>query len=244
VSGGVSVRGLSVSLAGQPVVHRLSFDAPAGVWFGVLGINGSGKTTLLRTLAGRLEPSEGRIRIAGEEVGGDPRGRGRRIGFMPDQADLPNLLTGADLIDLLTLSRTGEPGLSRDVHELLGIPSLLDLRIGAMSSGMRQRLAVYSAFIGERPVLVLDEPFNWLDPIAAHDLRALLRRAVEQGRTVITTLHDAAAFVLNCAEGMVLHEGEVLRRYEARALSALRGDIAAFEADLYAAMTGRPVADP
>ncbi len=239
MSGGVSVRGLSVSLGGQPVVRRLSFDAPAGSWFGVLGVNGSGKTTLLRTLAGRLEASEGGIRIAGEECGDDPRGRGRRIGFMPDQADLPNLLTGGDLVDLLTLSRGGEPGLASEVHDLLGLGPLLRLRIGAMSSGMRQRLAVYSAFIGERPVLVLDEPFNWLDPIAAHDLRVLLRRAVADGRTVITTLHDAAAFVLNCAEGMVLHEGEALRRYEAGALPGLRGDIAAFEADLYAAMTGR-----
>jgi ABC-type multidrug transport system ATPase subunit len=238
VSGGVSVRGLSVALSGQPVVRGVSFDAPVGAWFGVLGVNGSGKTTLLRTLAGRLEPVEGSIRIAGNDLGDDPRGRGRLVGFMPDQADLPNLLTGGDLVDLLTLSRGGAPSLSREVHDLLGVEALLGLRIGAMSSGMRQRLAVYAAFIGERPVLVLDEPFNWLDPIAAHDLRALLRRAVDQGRTVITTLHDAAAFVLNCAEGMVLHEGGVLRRYEAGALPALRADIAAFEADLYAAMKG------
>jgi ABC-2 type transport system ATP-binding protein len=239
VSAGVSIRGLWVSLDGQPVVRRVSFDAPAGGWFGVLGVNGSGKTTLLRSLAGRLEPSEGVIRIGGEDLGGDRRARGRRIGFMPDQADLPPLLTGADLVDLLSLSRGGEPGLAREVHEALGLGALLDLRIGAMSSGMRQRLAVHSAFIGERPVLVLDEPFNWLDPIAAHDLRGLLRRATEQGRTVITTLHDAAAFVLNCAEGMVLHEGAVLRRYEAGALPVLRSDIAAFEADLYTAMKGR-----
>ena len=239
MSGGVSVRGLTVALGGQPVVRGLSFDAPAAAWFGVLGVNGSGKTTLLRTLAGRLEPSQGAILIGGEDLGGDPRARGRAIGFMPDQADLPNLLTGADLVDLLTLSRGGEPGLAREVHDRLGIPPLLDLRIGAMSSGMRQRLAVYSAFIGERPVLVFDEPFNWLDPIAAHDLRALLRQAVSEGRTVITTLHDAAAFVLNCAEGMVLHEGELLRRYEPGALPALRGDIAGFETGLYAAMTGR-----
>ncbi|HYD26661.1 ATP-binding cassette domain-containing protein [Brevundimonas sp.] len=237
MSAGVSLRELSVSLGGQPIVRRVSFDAPAAGWFGVLGVNGSGKTTLLRSLAGRLE-AQGSIRIGDEELGRDRRARGRRIGFMPDQADLPALLTGADLVDLLTLSRGGEPALSREVHEALGLGALLDLRIGAMSSGMRQRLAVHSAFIGERPVLVLDEPFNWLDPIAAHDLRGLLRRAAEQGRTVITTLHDAAAFVLNCDEGVVLNEGGVMRRYEAGALPALRSDIAAFEADLYAGMTG------
>ena len=239
MSGGVSVRGLTVALAGRPVVRRLSFDAPAGAWFGVLGVNGSGKTTLLRALAGRLQPSEGSIRIAAEELGDDGRERSRRIGFMPDQSDLPDLLTGGDLVDLLSLSRGGEPRLARRVHDLLGVQALLGLRIGAMSSGMRQRLAVYAAFIGERPVLVLDEPFNWLDPIAAHDLRTLLREAVAEGRTVITTLHDAAAFVLNCHEGMVLHEGEALRHYEAGALPGLRGDVTAFEADLYAAMTSR-----
>ena len=158
---------------------------------------------------------------------------------MPEQADLPPLLTGGDLVDLLTLSRGGEPRLAREVRERPGVEPLLGLRVSAMSSGMRQRLAVYAAFIGERPVLVLDEPFNWLDPIAAHDLRGLLRQAAGEGRTVITTLHDAAAFVLNCSEGMVLHDGEVLRRYGAGVLQALRGDVAAFEADLYAAMTGR-----
>ena len=236
MSGGVSVRGLTVALAGRPVVRRLSFEAPAGGWFGVLGVNGSGKTTLLRALAGRLEPSEGSILLGGAHL--ERRARAHRIGFMPDQADLPALLTGGDLVDLLALSRGGEPRLAKAARERLGVGPLLDLRIGAMSSGMRQRLAVYAAFIGERPVLVFDEPFNWLDPIAAHDLRGLLRQAVAEGRTVITTLHDAAAFVLNCTEGMVLHEGELLRRYEAGRLPALRGDVAAFEADLYAAMTG------
>lgn len=240
MTAGVSVRDLSVSLGGRPIVRRIAFDAPTGGWFGVLGVNGSGKTTLLRGLAGRLEPLQGSIRIAGEEFGGDRRARARQIGFMPDQADLPDLLTGADLVELLTLSRGVEPTLSREVHRVLELDALLDLRIGAMSSGMRQRLAVHAAFIGERPVLVLDEPFNWLDPIAAHDLRGLLREATEQGRTVITTLHDAAAFVLNCDEGMVLHEGGVLRRYEAGSLAALRHDIPAFEAALYADMTGRP----
>lgn len=237
MTGGVSVRGLTVALSGRPVVRRLSFTAPAGAWFGVLGVNGSGKTTLLRTLAGRLEPSDGVILLDGEDL--DRRARGGCIGFMPDQTELPVLLTGGDLVDLLTLSRGGEPRLAREVRDRLGVEPLLNLRIGAMSSGMRQRLAVYAAFIGERPVLVLDEPFNWLDPIAAHDLRSLLRQAVAEGRTVITTLHDAAAFVLNCSEGMVLHEGEVLRRYGSGELPALRGDVAAFEADLYATMTGR-----
>lgn len=239
MTAGVSVRDLSAPSGGQPIIRRVSFDIPVGAWFGVLGVNGSGKTTLLRTLAGRLEAARGSVRIAGEELRDDPRGRGRRTGFMPDQADLPNLLTGADLVDLLTASRGGEPGLAGEAHDLLGVGALLGLRIGTMSSGMRQRLAVYSAFIGERPVLVLDEPFNWLDPIAAHDLRVLLRRAAGEGWTVITNLHDAAAFVLNCAEGVVLHEGEVLRRYGPDCLPGLRGDVAAFEADLYAVMTGR-----
>jgi len=238
VSVGLAVESLSVPLGGRSILRQVSFDAPAGGWFGVLGVNGSGKTTLLRSLAGRLEPSGGAIRIGDEDLGADRRARARRIGFMPDQADLPNLLTGADLVDLLTLSRGGGPGLAQEVHEALGLDALLGLRIGAMSSGMRQRLAVHSAFIGERPVLVLDEPFNWLDPIAAHELRGLLRRATEQGRTVITTLHDAAAFVLNCDQGVVLHEGGVLRRYPPGALPVLRTDIAAFEADLYAGMSG------
>src|SRR5690606_24819744 len=115
----VSVHRLTVALDGRPVVRRLSFEAPAGGWFGVLGVNGSGKTTPLRTLAGGIGPTEVAILIEGEKL--DRRARGRCGGFMPDQADWPGLRPGGDLVALLGLSRGGEPRLSQAVREGLGV---------------------------------------------------------------------------------------------------------------------------
>lgn len=232
----VEVRGLAVSLSGQPIIQDLTFTARRGRWFGVMGANGSGKTTLLRTLAGRLAPDSGSLLLNGKDVTRTPRERARIVGFMPELADLPPLLAGHDLIELLSVSRGAGTG-PESLQKILGIDAIRDLRIGSMSSGMRQKLAIYTAFLGGREIVILDEPFNWLDPVAAHDLRLELRRAVESGLTVITTLHDASAF-LKCDEGLVLHSGSVLRRYDGRAIGAMRRDIEAFENELYVEMKG------
>ena len=216
-------------------MHGVSFTAPAGSWFGLLGANGSGKTTLLRALNGRLAIDAGAVLLAGEDIAGDAPALATRIGFAPPPDSLPEELSGRELLELLGRARRADPRAPRAIYDALDIGWLETGPIGVMSMGMRQRLGLQTAFIGEPSVILLDEPFNWLDPVAAYDLKAALRTWVGQGGVLVTALHDIAAFATRCDLGVLLHEGAVVKAFEPGEIANGRGDILAFEQSVYEA---------
>lgn len=234
----LEVRDLKVSLSGAPVVRGLSFDATPAVWFGLLGANGSGKTTLLRALNGRLPIDSGEVRLSGVDVTRDLRARATGVGFAPPPDSLPLELTGGELLDLLARSRDADWRAPPAIHAALDIGWLEDRFIGAMSAGMRQRLCLFTAFIGGPAVVLLDEPFNWLDPVAAHDLKAALRGWTEAGGALVTALHGIADFATRCDAGLLLHEGRAVKVFDPAEIAAGRGDILSFEQTVYDAFKG------
>ena len=171
----------------------------------MLGTNGSGKTTLLRAAAGRLTPHAGRIWIDGEDLTDAPAKRARAIGYAPALDTLPEALTAKELLTLAARARRTEADRPADLYEALGLAGLSDRRIGAMSSGMRQRVAVFCAFLGSPRVVLLDEPFNWLDPVAAYDAKACF--AGMATTVLVTALHDVATFATRCCGGVLMHDG-------------------------------------
>lgn len=225
----LTVRDLGVALAGKPILKGVGFTAPSG-WFGVLGINGSGKTTLLKALCARWPLTSGTIVWEGRDMTGDEAGRAQGFGFAPPVETLPLGLTGGELIRLLAGLRGCEATEPAAIHAALGIARLNDVMIGKMSSGMKQRISVFCACLGAPRLLLLDEPFNWLDPVAAYDLKIALH-AYAEGRTVITALHDVATFVGHCASGILLHDGQVHRAFATEAMAGR--DIAALESEIY-----------
>src|SRR6185312_2874569 len=227
------VENLHVAIGRTPILHGVSFTAPAGVWFGLLGANGSGKTTLLRALTGRLPVRSGDLRLAGDDAAGRPRVLATHIGYSPPPDSLPEELVGAELLDLLGAARGVDPRAPTSVYEALNIGWLEREPVGAMSAGMRQRLCVFSAFIGAPRVVLLDEPFNWLDPVAAYDLKAALRAWADAGGALVTALHDIATFATRCDAGLLLHEGRVAKVFEPAEIAAGRADILAFERLVY-----------
>jgi ABC-type multidrug transport system ATPase subunit len=104
--------------------------------------------------------------------------------------------------------------------------------VGAMSSGMRQRLALFLAFLGEPRVVLLDEPFNWLDPVGAFDAKDCLTE-IARTTLVITALHDVATFALRCGSGLMLQDGAIVRRFGASDLETGRDDLQGFERSIY-----------
>lgn len=229
------MRDLEVSISRHPIVRGVSFTAPAGAWFGLLGANGSGKTTLLRGLNGRLAIDAGSVRLGGEELAGDPPTLASRIGFAPPPDSLPEELSGRELLELLGRARRADPRQPKAIYEALDIGWLERGPIGVMSMGMRQRLCLHTAFIGAPRAMLLDEPFNWLDPVAAYDLKAALREWVGQGGVLVTALHDIAAFATRCDLGLLLHDGVVVKTFAADEIAKGRGDILAFEQSVYEA---------
>lgn len=221
------IGGAIVARGGAHVVRGVDLRVEAGCWFGVIGANGSGKTSLLRAIAGRLPFAAGSCALAGVELARDRAGRARRFGFAPPQEALPDALRVAALFDLVG----GEGVLDRlaGIRAPLELDRLMNRWIGACSAGMRQRVAIALAFAAGHRWVVLDEPFNWLDPVAAYDLRQALRGLVDDGVTLVTALHDMTTLAAACDSGAMLADGCVARMLEPAALVEAAADPAGFE---------------
>lgn len=211
------------------VVDGIGFDVPRGTWFGVIGANGSGKTSLLRALAGRLPLAAGICRIDGRDLAADRAARARSFGFCPPADQLPDLMRGRELLDYARCGAMTDHRWLAALWSALGIADLSDRWIGDCSAGMRQRLAIACAFVGGHTRIILDEPFNWLDPVAAYDLRQVLRAMVNDGLTLVTALHDLPVLAGACDAGVILADGTVAATLDRERLQEAAVDPQAFE---------------
>ena len=229
---------VTVRRGGKPIVHGLSAQIPEARWFGVMGANGSGKTTLLRAIAGRLPIASGRCAIRGEETTQDRDARASAIGFAPPIERLPASLRVRELLALAGDDPALQAQRNHALWQALGIDDLLEVQVGRCSSGMKQRAALALAFARPTRIAILDEPFNWLDPVAAYDTRAVLAELVADGLTLVTALHDLTTLCGFCDAGLVLARGRVSLHLDGPTLRTGREDAARFERDLIAALRG------
>lgn len=236
----IEARELHVVRGDHVAVDNVSFAVEGAGWTGLVGANGSGKTSLLRALAGRLETADGAILIDGVDRTKDRAWRAKTIGFAADASALPESLSGRELFAVM-----GGDEACRDSADPLGglrralaFDPFIDQRIGTLSQGMRQRLAIFSAFLARPSAVLLDEPFSWLDPISAFDTKAALMGLVAQGLTLITALHDMASLVRQCGSGLLLSEGRISHRLDEAEIEAGRRDFAGFEVRMIAALRG------
>jgi ABC-type multidrug transport system ATPase subunit len=160
----IAIEQLAVERGGRPVVTDFSYANEGAAWIGLVGANGSGKTSLLRALAGRVPIRAVRIFIGGTELSRDRAARARLIGFAPDAAMLPGDLTPRELfaISADTRNAVDDPALG-ELRAALNLESFIDRPCGSLSAGMGQRVALLAAFLDLPAIVLLDEPFNWLD---------------------------------------------------------------------------------
>ena len=219
----------AVERGGQRVLQGVTLTIPRGSWFGLIGANGSGKTSLLRALAGRLPFADGSCRVDGEELARNRAGRARRFGFSPPADKLPDALRGGDVLKLVGGNMEDVRSRLGRLYETLGLIPLLDRWIGDCSAGMRQRIAIAAAFAAGHPIVILDEPFNWLDPVAIFDLREVLREMVDGGLTLVTALHDLGTLASSCHAGLMLADGKVTMMLDEEMLRTAARNPRAFE---------------
>ncbi|HYJ51816.1 MAG TPA: ABC transporter ATP-binding protein [Allosphingosinicella sp.] len=239
----IEVQDLLVIRGRTRSVDGISMIIPGAGWLGVIGANGSGKTSLLRTIAGRLELDAGRILADGTDRSRDRAWRAQAIGFAPDVASLPESISSAELFAILT---RGGGGARADhlegLRRALEFDHFADRRIGSLSAGMRQRIAIFCAFLNGNEVIFLDEPFNWLDPVCAFDTKEALGALVRDEKIVLATaLHDMSTLTHYCDSGVLLADGKVSRLLAGEDLARGAKDHAAFEADIVRNLrSGRP----
>jgi len=204
----VEVRGLTKTFGRVTAVRGMSFTAPAGKVTGFLGPNGSGKTTTLRVVLGLVRPDEGAALIGGVPYGRLARPR-RTVGalleasgFHPGRRARDHLLVLADA--------AGVAGTRVDeVLGQVGLAAAADRRVREFSLGMRQRLGLAGALLGDPQVLLLDEPANGLDPAGIAWLRGLLRGLADDGRTVIVASHVLSEIAQTADHVVIVSDGQV-----------------------------------
>ena len=170
-------------------VNDISFEVGRGIT-GLLGPNGAGKTTLLHMIAGLLAPSAGTVSIDGQATWRQPS-MYRDVGLVPERESVYPYLTGREFVQLnASLHHLADPeaAVERAV-ELVELSADADRRVGTYSKGMRQRIKMAGALVHEPSVLILDEPFNGMDPRQRLQMFELLRRMADEGRTVLLSSH-------------------------------------------------------
>jgi ABC-2 type transport system ATP-binding protein len=184
----VAIRGLTKRYGPVTAVDGLSFDVPAGQVTGFLGPNGAGKTTTLRMLLGLVQPSAGTALIGGEPYHKLARPR-TEVGAVLEATGFHPGRKGRDHLRVLARAAGLPAGRVAGVLDRVGLTSAAGRRVGGYSLGMRQRLALAAALLGDPRVLILDEPGNGLDPAGMASLRELLRGLAAGGRTVLISSH-------------------------------------------------------
>lgn len=220
----VVLRGLVKRFGATLAVAGLDLDIPAGSFYGVVGPNGAGKTTTLSMATGLLVPDAGTVHVHGVDVWRDPAQAAPLLGVLPDGLRLFDRLTGPELISYAGLLRGMESHVvaaRRD--DLLGA---LDLHgagstlVADYSAGMTKKVALACALVHAPRVLVLDEPFEAVDPVSATAIRAILQQFVVAGGTVVMSSHVMALVERVCDHVAVIGGGRILA---AGRLDAVRG---------------------
>ena len=200
---------------GHKAVDDLSIHVLPGEIDGFIGHNGAGKTTTLRAAAGVMDFTEGRILIDGHDVKKEPVAAKKVTAFLPDNPDLYDFMKGidylnfiADLYDISGEQRTRDIRKYGDAFELTGN---LGSPIGSYSHGMRQKLALISAFLRHPRLLILDEPFVGLDPTASHLMKEFLAQLCQEGSAVFFSTHVLEVAEKLCDKIAIIKNGRLVK---------------------------------
>ncbi|MGE0450031.1 MAG: ABC transporter ATP-binding protein [Vicinamibacterales bacterium] len=190
-------------------VDDLSFHVSPGEIVGLLGPNGAGKTTTLRTLAGILEPTSGRVAIAGHDIGSNPIDAKRQLAFMPDEPHLFEYLTVVEHLRLIA-RLYGVQDFDRRARELLDELEMAGkerLLPGELSRGMRQKVVIACGLVRDAPVLLFDEPLTGLDPIGIRRMRRTIAARAEQGAAILVSSHLLHLVQEVCTRVIIMDRG-------------------------------------
>lgn len=215
----IEVNGLTKRYGAATAVKDLTFTVRPGEVTGFLGPNGAGKTTTLRMLLGLVEPTAGTATLQGRPFRDHPRGL-RHVGALLDAGDVHGGRTARAHLAMLARSN-GIPRARVDaLLQEVGLAGAARRRIGGFSLGMRQRLGIATALLGDPPVLLFDEPLNGLDPEGVLWVRGLFRRLAAEGRTVFVSSHLMTEMENTADQLVVIGRGELIAAESLSAFAA------------------------
>ena len=209
----LALRGLHKRFATTVAVAGVDLDVPTGSFFGLLGPNGAGKTTTLSMAVGLLRPDAGQAFIAGHDVWADPVAAKQRFGALPDGVRLFDRLSGPELLAYTGLLRGMDRAtVEQRANELLDVLALTEAGrtlVVDYSAGMKKKIGLACALLHAPRLLILDEPFEAVDPVSASLIRDILARYVAGGGTVVFSSHVMEVVERLCTHVAILAEGRI-----------------------------------
>ncbi|UBU08540.1 ABC transporter ATP-binding protein [Nonomuraea gerenzanensis] len=209
----IEVADLTQRFGSVLAVDRLSLSVPPGMFYGIVGPNGAGKTTTLTALCGLREPTAGTIKIAGHDLRTEREAALAQLGVMMDGLSLPERLTATEVLRYSAGLRGLDDGWrarAADLLEILGLDAVPRTLVVEYSTGMRKKINLALALLHRPRVLVLDEPFEAIDPVSAHSIEQVLKQYVDAGGTVLLSSHIMDFVERNCRRVAVVAGGRVL----------------------------------
>ena len=210
----LALTGLVKRFGTKVAVDGLQLTVPSGCLFGLVGPNGAGKTTTLSMATGLLRPDAGRAEILGRDVWSDPAGAKGLIGMLPDGMRLFDRLTGQELLRYVGLLRrvpeTDIVSRSAELLAALGLADDANTLVVEYSAGMTKKIGLACALIHAPRLVILDEPFESVDPVSGEHIRTILRGSVAGGGTVVLSSHGMELVESLCDQLAVVAQGRVL----------------------------------
>lgn len=211
----LEINGLSKSYGSHKAVDNLCMRIANGEIHGFIGHNGAGKTTTLRSIAGIMQFEEGTIMIDGHSIKEEPLACKKIMAYIPDNPDLYEFMSGIQYLNFIA-DIFGVDVSTRDerIHrytDLFEITNVLDDAISSYSHGMKQKLAIVSAWIHEPKLILMDEPFVGLDPKASHILKQMMREFCDQGNAILFSTHLLEVAEKLCDRVAIIKDGKLIR---------------------------------
>ncbi|HXV76072.1 MAG TPA: ATP-binding cassette domain-containing protein [Candidatus Polarisedimenticolaceae bacterium] len=231
----IEIRDLWKNYGETQALRGVGFSIRRGEVVGLLGPNGAGKTTTMKIVVGYLTPSRGTATVAGIDVGRDPLGVQRLIGYLPENAPLYSDMLAQEYLEFMAdvrqLAAVERRARIEQVVDECAIQSVLTRPIGHLSKGFRQRVGLASTLLHDPPILILDEPTGGLDPNQIVEVRELIRR-LGRTKTIILSTHILSEVEMSCGRAVIVIDGRVradgsldeLTRAKAQLVTVKTGD--------------------
>ncbi|MBQ1515021.1 MAG: ABC transporter ATP-binding protein [Lachnospiraceae bacterium] len=196
-------------------VDDLSLHIARGEIYGFIGHNGAGKTTTLRSVAGIQQFDAGEVLIGGTSIAADPLACKRRMAYIPDNPDLYDYMSGIKYLnfiaDVFGVNADVRQARIRDYAARFSLTDDLAQPIAAYSHGMKQKLAIISAWLHEPELILMDEPFVGLDPKASHLLKEMMRELCDRGGAIFFSTHVLEVAEKLCDKVAIIKQGRLVR---------------------------------
>ena len=210
---------------GKKAVNNLSLHIAPGEIYGFIGHNGAGKTTTLKAIAGILQFNEGDILVDGESVKKNPLACKSKIAYIPDNPDLYEFMSGIKYLnfiaDIFGVDADKRQERIRKYADLFEITGDLAQPVSTYSHGMKQKLAIVSAWVHEPKLIIMDEPFVGLDPKASHLLKGMMREFCDNGGAIFFSTHVLEVAEKLCDKVAIIKKGELIK---AGTMEEVKGD--------------------